>query len=454
MIKLWNRGRPAATSDRSSEVVKPSSSLFEGIAERDVVSLYNVAKVRQLSAGAKLYRHNDLAESVYVVLKGMIRTEPSDSSSAMEPQFYAEGGWIVGADFNRQSHRLNSALAVGAASVLVIKKSSMQAMDESLRQYVNAKIQTATLQALTLSSQQRDHLATEIEQLKQELVRVRSRGKSEFVKSEVIQGVINKIPRLPVSSVDLVNKLLYQEVKTLEMVELVRNDPALTTLLLKTINSSFYNFRQNIADVNHAVGLLGFDSVYQIIMAESFRQSLPETPVFQQIYQHSLQISHIAFAVSQASQVGRPAELATLGLVHETGSVVLELLKKQNPKLAGLIELIDSPDVAAELLGSWNLPQRICSTIRYQQHPEYTEPTAIPADILNNTAIIYIAHLCYELLHKRPQQQLPLLFLNDYLELLGWQQQSLAQLLNSQVIPALKKRIEVLPKELVELLPG
>ncbi|MEH6470777.1 MAG: HDOD domain-containing protein [Halopseudomonas sp.] len=455
MLKFWNRDNTGrSTTSPQSSALKPQLSLFAGIGERDVVALYNAATIKQLNASATLYRENDLADAVFVVLTGLIRTRQQVNARQLEGQLYGEGDWIAGADFDHPAYRVDAASAAEPSTVMVIKKATLIALDEPLKSYVYGKIQAASVQALSNRNKQLLSLVGESEQLKKELIRVRSRGKTDFVKSDAIRGVINKIPKLPVSTVNIVNKLHYEEVSTLEMVELVRSDPALTGLLLKTINSSYYNFRQKIADVNHAVGLFGFDSVYQIIMAESIRQSLPDTPEFKQVYQHSLQVSHIAFAVSQASQVGRPSELSTLGLVHEIGHIVLELMKKQNPKLAGLIDLIDSAEVAAELLGTWNLPDRICSSIRYQHHPEYSQPATLPGDVRDNTAILYIAHLCYELLHKRPQQELPTLFLHDYLAVLNWQRLSLREVLNSQIIPALQKRADVLPQELVAVLPG
>ena len=204
--------------------------------------------------------------------------------------------------------------------------------------------------------------------------------------------------------------------------------------------------------MNHAIVLLGFNRVYQMIMAESLRQSLPDTPVFQELYFHSLAISHIAFAICQESQVGRPSEMATIGLLHDIGQVVIELLKKQNPKLTILIDSLDGAGMGSELLRTWNLPQTVWKSIEYQFYPEFSPTSNVPDEVLENVTVLYLAHACYYFLQNSPEEELPTPFLDEYLRLLKWEKFSVHDIIYNLVLPSLRKRIDVLPKSLAKLL--
>ena len=68
-------------------------------------------------------------------------------------------------------------------------------------------------------------------------------------------------------------------------------------------------------------------------MAESVRRTMPDNPEFQELHFHSVAISQISFILSQAKHIAKPAQMATIGLLHDLGQIVILLLKQQNPKL-------------------------------------------------------------------------------------------------------------------------
>ena len=187
-------------------------------------------------------------------------------------------------------------------------------------------------------------------------------------------------------------------------------------------------------------------------MSQSMRKSLPPTPIFQKVYTRSLEISHIAFAISQASGVGKPSEMATIGLVHDLGNSVIELLRQQNPKLQNLIDFFDTAVIGAQLLRTWNLPEGIWKTVEHQDFPEFAPPQKIPEDIINATAVFYVARLCHQRLNKVSESRLPTLFLNQYLALLNWKGLSLGSVLGEKVAPSLRKKGKALPASLAALL--
>ncbi|MFH1091374.1 MAG: HDOD domain-containing protein, partial [Pseudomonadota bacterium] len=251
--------------------------------------------------------------------------------------------------------------------------------------------------------------------------------------------------RLPAFASSLVVKLLDENVSPGEVSEMVKEDPALVALVLKTVNSPFYGFKKSISDIHHAIVLLGFNEVYQLVVAEGVSRTMPDTPIYRQLQMHSLAVSHLAFAVSQESGLSRPAQAATVGLLHELGRSIIRLLKDKNPNLAMLLDGLDPAQIGALLLKEWNLPEVVWRCIEYQFHPEFSPPTLIPPDIRDSVAVIYLSHLCHDRLRERPYSSLPTVFLDDYKKVLGWEGLSLDDVIQKRLLPSLTKKINTFP---------
>ena len=84
--------------------------------------------------------------------------------------------------------------------------------------------------------------------------------------------------------------------------------------VLKSINSSYYGLRKKVSDIKNAVLLLGFQELYQLVMSEGLRRTMPDTPDFRALHSEALVISYIAFSLSISSQVGIPVQMATIGM--------------------------------------------------------------------------------------------------------------------------------------------
>ncbi|HEY5717702.1 MAG TPA: HDOD domain-containing protein, partial [Motiliproteus sp.] len=311
------------------------------------------------------------------------------------------------------------------------------------------KIHKVNTQRIYKLSDENDQAHRKNDKLVTGLISASHKYDPDVAGSELIQSIILKIPRLPVSTSALLGKLMDRRSTTQEIVELVKQDPSLTGSVLKTINSSRFAFAQKISDVNHAVMLLGYDGVYQMVMASGIRKCLPDTPLFQEMYERSLALSSIAFFLSQESRVAQPAELATIGLLHQIGLTVTELLKQHYPKMIPLIMYLEDTDMGAALLRAWNIPNSVAKTIERQRYPEFAPPREIDEDVRKEVAILYLAQLCYRRIMEGDEVELPLLFLEDYLAELNWSQESLDSIVDQILLPKLRKQRKGLPQALV-----
>lgn len=418
----------------------------------ELVTLLNIGTTIKLNKDEYLFKAGTAADTAYVILDGLLEDIIINDGREVSIGNYANKSWITFADLNGSISRDNSVRAAEASTILLIDQNLLNSVDDDILLFVYRQLhQSAAIQTAKKETE-KIAFSTQSQNLIDTLFDIHTKAKERSKNSELAQNVIQKIPKLPIATISLLNKLMDDSTSTNEVVELVKSDPSLTSVLLKTLNSADYAFEEKISDVNHAVALLGFVGVHQIVMSQSLRKSLPATPAFQKSYLRSLEISHIAFAISQASGIGKPAEMATIGLVHELGNIVIELLRQQNPKLENLIDFFDTSVIGAQLLKTWNLPESIWQAIEYQDFPEFAPPEKTPGAPLTAIAVIYLASLCHQRLNKVSETRLPTLFLNDYLSLLNWDGLSLGTVLSEKVVPILRKKGNALPASLTEIL--
>lgn len=449
MLKPWKRratdintsSSPQANSHAMNDITHRS---FPDLSVEQVQLITHQLKPKALEKDEALFFKGMPVDHWYFVTKGALESEHHD-------QRFVEGDWVtdISLDLN-DTHQL-TLRATEATALLYLSLKSFEQLPDEIKHYLKkgllSRLNKRHAETLGLNRQ----LIYQNQLLKQALFDANTQHMGEFVKSPTAQQVLAKVPRLPVSSMQLLSKLLDPNSSQQEVVELIRQDPSLTSTLLKSINSPSYGLENKISDIQHATSLLGIDSVYQIVVSDSMRSSLPDTEFFRENHSLSLEISHLAFVVAQLSQQGKPAELATLGLMSQIGEVVVELLKTQSPKLASLFAQVDTASMGSALLKSWSLPSTISEPLAFKHYPHFSDPENIPQSIRAAVAILYLASLFRSLLRKEDISRRSL-FLNEYLTLLNLDHQSIEITLRDKVIPALKKRRLGLPLSLRQLI--
>lgn len=437
MLKSWKKNIAQPAEENRS------TALFSDLPQSYKSQLESLLKPIALNQGEPLCRQNMPIEALYFVTKGKLCSDDGD--------VFTTGDWVTDVSFSTGARHLASIVAVEASALFSLRLDKLAVLPDTVRCYLAEGL------ADRLRTKERQGHA-EIQLLEQQnqlikdiLYETSSHRMGDFVKSDTAKQLLGKVPRLPVSSQQLLLRLLDENSTQAEVVDLIRQDPSLTSILLKTINSSAYGFQSKISDINHAISLLGFDSVYQVVMSESIQQSLPDTEFYRSINRASLEVSHLAFCLSQLSHVGKPAEFATLGLMSHIGEVVVELFKAQSPRLASLFAYIDAPAMGAELLKTWGLPEVIYQPISYKNYPLFSDPDKLPVSLQKTLAVVYLASVSRERLYKQATLK-STLFLNEYMALLGFDELNLDEVIQKQLKPALLRRKLGLPQSLRELI--
>jgi HD-like signal output (HDOD) protein len=242
--------------------------------------------------------------------------------------------------------------------------------------------------------------------------------------------------------------ILDENVSTRDVADLAKLDPSLVGVVLKTVNSAFYGFKRKISDFQHAVLLLGFNQVYQLVMDVGLRNTMPKTPEFRELQLHAMVVSFISLEIAQLCQMKRAVAVSTTGLLHDVGKSVVMLLKAKYPKMDFLIDLLDHTKLGSLLLKEWNIPDVVCQGLEYQAHPEWLPPDQIPEAHRKEVAVLYISHLVYDFLTGKKEEDLPVTFLPQYLRLLRRSESSIRQFVEKMILPILKKKQATFPEDM------
>jgi HD-like signal output (HDOD) protein len=425
---------------------------FDGLSERELTGLYRLAPIKKLDRGEYLIKEGDTDQTVYIILDGLLTVVKNINGQPVEIATLSEGDWVGEIAFTKRIRRTASAVAKIPTSVMTIDKPTLNTLEPETQLFFFRKLnELAALRAADLS-QRETQLTAQNQMLMNYIQSNRTRGNADYKGSPMIRGIITKVPRLPAFATDLAVRILDEAISPNEVSEAVKEDPAMVGLVLKTVNSPVYGFASKVSDIHHAIVLLGFNEVYQLIVADGIRRTMPATPVFKELQSHSVAVSHLAFAISQESRLGRPAETATLGLLHDLGIGVVQLLKDKNPALAMLIDALDTAQLGALLLKEWQLPDNLCLAMEYQLSPEFSVPSMIPEEVRDTVTVLHFAHLCHDYFTGHDPAEMPMTFLEDYIALLGWSGLPFQEIADTRVLPALTKKANTFPAGLRRLL--
>ncbi|MBU4055597.1 MAG: HDOD domain-containing protein, partial [Proteobacteria bacterium] len=355
-------------------------------------------------------------------------------------------------DFFHESTYTESAKAMEPSVIMILSKTAMAILEDPIRAFIYEKIiRNNAAEMIRLKTKSRV-FENKVSSLAKSLYSAKTAGVFNYSESDLILNIIKKIPKLPAYTHTLSSRLLDENVSSKEVVDLIKQDPALVADVLKSVNSSYYGLEQKVSDMNSAVLLLGFQSLYQLVVSEGIRRTMPDTADFREIHAQALALSYISFSLSMTAKVGVPVQISTIGLLHNLGESVVSLLKQRNPNLMVFIDALDRPSLGAFLLDGWNFPAIISKTVKYQNFPEFSEPSEIPEDVLQSVAILYISRICYDKLKGVPDQDLPLLYFDEYRNLLKLKDLSLEDITRNNILVDLKKKRDTLPLSLKELI--
>lgn len=246
--------------------------------------------------------------------------------------------------------------------------------------------------------------------------------------------------------------------------ECVEKDPALTSKILRVVNSSLYGLKTPVADLNQALALLGIKPLKLLVLGFSLPDSLFAEVAARELqwyWTNTLTRAVAARLISEQlwKQPGDEAFIA--GLLQDLGILVLirELGAPYTRFLGGVIDehcnlstlerdtvRFDHVELSAALLTRWRLPQRLVDAISCpRQIDRLAKLSPSQADL---PQIMHLADMLVQLLAQRRLHVLPqLMEAGDTYR--GLNKQQLANLVRN-LQPQVEQLADVLSLELAD----
>ncbi|MCA9242840.1 MAG: HDOD domain-containing protein [Phycisphaerales bacterium] len=201
---------------------------------------------------------------------------------------------------------------------------------------------------------------------------------------------VNEISSLPEITTRIVEVVEDPKSTAQDMHEIVKNDPALATKILKVVNSAFYGLPSQIGSLDRAIVMLGLSAVKNIALAASLSRlfrpgSISERFSARDLWEHCIAVGVTSRLIAdKALGNGQAEEAFVAGLVHDIGLLVEyqlfpDQLKQvadrceQNPQdfLQAENEIIgaDHQQFGAAIAAKWKFPTTLRYVIAYHHNP-------------------------------------------------------------------------------------
>jgi HD-like signal output (HDOD) protein len=167
--------------------------------------------------------------------------------------------------------------------------------------------------------------------------------------------------------------------------EALATDPGLTAHLLKLANSAFFGLNREIASVQDAASVLGFNHVRTLVQAVALSSSFKAVPGvnLEQFWRYSLNTAKICRTLAKSMRQNDGVAF-TAGLVHAVGDLVMHIgMPDQVAKMDWTVSPFDMKraeleravlgytyaEVSAAFAVKWDFPQAIVQALQHQLVP-------------------------------------------------------------------------------------
>jgi len=234
---------------------------------------------------------------------------------------------------------------------------------------------------------------------------------------EALLGSIDTLPSLPHTYQRLITALRSEHATMAEIGAIVSEDMSMATKVLQMVNSAFFGLPQHISSPEHAVSLLGLETVTNLALSvglfEQVEPALSREFELETLWKHSIRTAGLVRRLAAEMGISRPAsEIPILaGLLHDLGKLVLTSrdteeyrLILQYVKETGLpLEQVEAEAlwcnharIGAFLMGLWGLPYAAVEAVAFHHD------AALQNNQRPDALLVFAANLLDESLQENP----------------------------------------------------
>jgi putative nucleotidyltransferase with HDIG domain len=203
-------------------------------------------------------------------------------------------------------------------------------------------------------------------------------------------STVGDLPSVPALASEVMKLVESPNASGEDLRRVIDKDPAVAARILKVANSSLYGFSRAIETLSHAIALLGFRTVRNLVMAASLRQTFKHFGLTEKLlWEHATLAGVVAMRLASHPSIKHDAEEAfTAGLLHDLGKIAFNnSSREQYGKVVARVYNEGLSFVAAEreefgfdhaelgacVADKWRLAESLVTAIRYHHSPEALE---------------------------------------------------------------------------------
>lgn len=220
---------------------------------------------------------------------------------------------------------------------------------------------------------------------------------------------ISTIPTLPTVLAKITSLLNNPQTSAEEIGRAITKDQALASKVLKLVNSAFYGFPGKISTITHAVVILGFSTIKNIVLTASifktFKKSKDRSSGFdmEKFWLHSIGCGVTAQILAKHIGNQDREECFIGGLIHDIGKIILcqflpdefnQIIKNVREKNILIYdsekELFETThqEIGGIILKNWNLPVNLQYAVCNHHIPSKTQDHYITTSIVHCADIL------------------------------------------------------------------
>ena len=197
------------------------------------------------------------------------------------------------------------------------------------------------------------------------------------------------LPSIPSSLARIINILDDPRSSARDLSLAISRDQAITAKILKIVNSAYYGFPRRIDALDHAVAMLGYRSIRDIILVTTLLEeasSSKDIPALdrKKLWEHAAACGGAARTIAQKTGMTKADSVFLAGLLHDIGKVLLDAFLNKEYRLAvkeaqeqGILLLEAEQRVLGAnhtifghwLSEEWNLPSILSHAVLYHHTP-------------------------------------------------------------------------------------
>jgi diguanylate cyclase (GGDEF)-like protein len=237
----------------------------------------------------------------------------------------------------------------------------------------------------------------------------------EEVLAKIIEG--GSLPTLSTVASKLINITGKEETTIYDITRLIAQDISLSTKILKVVNSSFYNFPNEVGTIQQAVAILGTNAVRSLVLSFSFlNMERPKHGVgfsYERFWEESLAAAAASKLIMGKISDQDPDDAFTASLLQNLGQLILAcafgdeydaLLERAEGSEQRLSELEEQElgvchaDIGAEAARIWNFPESLRVPIACHHDPDSYQGG--DAELKRVVQVVHLAALCAGIMYS------------------------------------------------------